>query len=141
MRRLGELHVHLHLLNVRINVAVYHQNIRPAIQVVVEKETSKPERQQGSAAHVRARRFINEQSLAFVVIEGNHLIREIRNHQTDIYATAAESFLCTIPACSTICSCRPSCSKDRSPATTAHSCQRPDRACRLCHNRPTRRWC
>src|SRR5713101_5472768 len=65
MRRLRVSHIHLNFLNVRINVAIRHQDIRPAVEVVVEKETSKPKRKQGSAAHFAAWRFIHKQAFAY----------------------------------------------------------------------------
>src|SRR6266404_6764555 len=45
-------------------------------------------------------------------------------------ATNESTLPCTIPACNTICSYHPSCSKDPLPATTAHNSQPPNTAVR-----------
>src|SRR5258708_1390618 len=79
MRRHGVFHIYLNALDVSIDVAVRYQNVWPAIEIVVEEKASKAESKQGSAADFRARSFVNEEAFAFVVIEREHLVREIRN--------------------------------------------------------------
>src|SRR5262249_50445766 len=48
MRRLGEFHVRLDFLNVRIDVAIHDENVLPAVEIVVEEKAAKTERKQGS---------------------------------------------------------------------------------------------
>ena len=74
----------LHFLNVVIDVAVGDENVLPAVEVVVKKEAAESQCQQGRAANFRARRFINKKTLAFVVIERNHLVREIGDEHTGV---------------------------------------------------------
>ena len=74
----------LHALDVCVDVPVRHEHIRPAVQVVIEKEASESERQQRRASNFRARRFVNEQSLSFVVIQRKHLVREIRDQYAGV---------------------------------------------------------
>src|SRR3989442_10609683 len=79
MRQLGVFHVYLHPLDVGVDVAVGHEDIRPAVVIVIKKETRKAEREQRSAADLRARRLVHKQSLSFVVVKRQHLIGEITN--------------------------------------------------------------
>src|SRR5580692_13211649 len=74
----------LHGFNLVFNMAIGDEDVLPSIVVVVKKETAKTKRQQRRASNFRARSFIHEQSIAFVVIERKHLVRKIRNDQTRI---------------------------------------------------------
>ena len=72
--RLGETYSLLHLFDSRIEMAVSHIHIEPAVEVIVEEETTEAERQQTFAAYFRLRRFVNEQAIPFVVVERHHLV-------------------------------------------------------------------
>ncbi len=86
MRRLGVAHALLHSLNLILDVAVGDENILPAIIVVIEKETSKSQRNQAGTPHLRLRGFIDEKSVAFVVIQRDHLIGEVTDQQAGMAA-------------------------------------------------------
>src|SRR5437773_10882780 len=73
MRRLGVFHIYLHALDVGADIAVGHENVRPAVIIVIKKEARKAEREQGRAANLRSRRFVHEQSLSLLVVERQRL--------------------------------------------------------------------
>src|SRR5437764_5919887 len=81
MRRHRVFYVGLHALNVGIDVAIGNENVGPAVQIVVEEKTAKAESEQGSAADFRARGFVDEESFPFVVVEREHLVREIGDQE------------------------------------------------------------
>src|SRR6267154_2508793 len=81
MRRHGVFHVGLHALNVGVDVAIGHENVGPAVEIVSEEKTAEAESEQGSAADFRARSFVDEESFSFVVIEREHLVREIGDQE------------------------------------------------------------
>ncbi len=74
MRRHGVFYVGLHALNVRINMAVGDENIRPTVEIVVEEKAAESQREERRASDIRARSFIDEQSLSLIMIERNHLV-------------------------------------------------------------------
>ncbi len=77
VRRHGVFDVGLHALDVAVDVAVGDEDVRPAVEIVVEEKTAEAEREQGSATDIGARGFVDEEAFAFVVIERNHLIGKI----------------------------------------------------------------
>src|SRR5258708_36781912 len=79
MRRLGIADTLLHALDGVFDVAIGDENIGPAVVVVIEEEAAEAERNQCGAADFRLRSFIDEQAVTFVVIERDHLIREVGN--------------------------------------------------------------
>src|SRR5260370_25197861 len=81
MRWHGVFDICLNALDVGIDVAVRYQNVWPAIEIVIKEEASESESEQGSAANFRAWSLVNEESFSFVVIEREHLVREIRNQE------------------------------------------------------------
>src|SRR5260370_2914473 len=82
MRRLAEGDSFLDSFNIAVKMAIGDEDIRPAIQVIVEKETSKTQSKQRCTSDRRARRFVHEQAIPFVVVQGHHLIGKV----TDYYA-------------------------------------------------------
>src|SRR5260370_41506517 len=81
MRGHGVLRVGLNALDVGGNVADRKENVRPAVEIIVEEKTSEAESEQGSTADFRAGRLVNEEAFSFVVIERKHLVREIGDEQ------------------------------------------------------------
>src|SRR6185312_9349595 len=71
----------LHFFDLVFDVAIRDQNVRPAIVVVIKKETTEAECDQSCAADFRARGLINEKSVALVVIQRKHLVGEITDDQ------------------------------------------------------------
>src|SRR5205814_6835823 len=67
----------LYMLDLVFNVAIGDKNIRPAVVVVIEEEASEAERDQRGTADFGLRSFVDEESVAFVVIERHHLIGEV----------------------------------------------------------------
>src|SRR5258708_6122545 len=81
MRWHGVFHVGLHTLDIRVDVAVRDQDVGPAIEIVIEEKAAEAESEQGSAADLRAWSFVDEESLTFVVIEREHLVRKISDQE------------------------------------------------------------
>ena len=75
------LDLRLHASDLLFDVAVGRENVGIAVQIVIEEEEPEGERQQAGAAHRRARRFIHEQAVAFVVIKAQHLVGKIADEQ------------------------------------------------------------
>src|SRR5260370_18882157 len=84
MRRHGVFDVGLHFLNFGIDVAVGDKNIGPAVEVVVKEEATEAERQQRGATDGGLRGLVNKQALAFIVVEGKHLIGKVGDHHAGI---------------------------------------------------------
>src|SRR5215831_12781972 len=79
MWRLSVLDPRLDTFDVLLDMSIGHEDIEPAIEVIIEKETSKTQREQRRAPNCRAWSFVDEQTVSFVVIEREHLIGEIRD--------------------------------------------------------------
>src|SRR5579872_7212600 len=77
MRWLGIAYALLNSLDRVFNMAIGDENILPAIVVEIEKETTKAQRYQSSSPHLRLGGFVDEQPVALVVIQRNHLIGEV----------------------------------------------------------------
>ena len=86
MRRLGISDALLHALDRVLDVAVGYENVRPAVVVVIEKEAAETERDQRGAAYFRLRSLVHEQSVAFVVIQREHLIGEVADDHAGMAA-------------------------------------------------------
>ncbi len=71
----------LHAADLLFDVAVGREDIGIAVQIVIEEEHAERQAQQAGAAHAGARRFIHEQAVAFVVIQAQHLVREVADQQ------------------------------------------------------------
>src|SRR5258708_33773715 len=67
-------------------MTVGDKNIRPAIVVKIEKEAAESESNQGRAAHFRLRRLVNEQSVALVVIQRDHLVGKVADDDAGVTA-------------------------------------------------------
>ena len=67
-------------------MTVGDENILPAVVVVIEKETAETQRDQCGPANFRLRRFVNEQSVALVVIERDHLVGKVADHDAGVTA-------------------------------------------------------
>ena len=74
MRRLGVADALLHALDLIFDVAVGDEDVGPAVVVVVEEEAAEAERDQRGAADFGAWSFVDEQTVAFVVVERKHLV-------------------------------------------------------------------
>ena len=77
VRRLGVLDALLNALDLVFDMAVGDEDVEPAIEVVVEEERRKAQRQQAAPANLRARRLVDEQAISFVVIQRQHLVGEV----------------------------------------------------------------
>ena len=53
----------------------------PSVQIVIEEKCAEGQAEQTRPAHRRGRSFIDKKSIAFVVIQPEHLIREIADKQ------------------------------------------------------------
>ena len=65
-------------------MAVGDENVGPAVEIIVKKEAAEAQSEQRGAADFRARRFINEEPFSFIVIERNHLVREIGDEHAGV---------------------------------------------------------
>src|SRR5258708_160185 len=85
MRRHGVFHVRLHALDIGVDVAICHQNIGPAVEIVIEEKAAEAESEQGSSADFRARSFVHEEPFSLVVIEREHLFTNFSNQMLSLY--------------------------------------------------------
>src|ERR1700757_2505063 len=81
MRRLVVTYPLLHFFDLIFDVAIGDQNVGPAVVVIIKKETAEAERDQGCTANFRAGSFVNKKSVAFVVIQREHLVGKIADNQ------------------------------------------------------------
>ena len=86
MRRLGVAHTLLHSLDFVFNVAVGDEDVGPAVVVVIEEEAAEAERHQGVAADLGLWGFVDEEAVALVVVERDHLVGEIADNQAGMAA-------------------------------------------------------
>src|SRR5260221_617224 len=77
VRRHGVFHVGLDALDVAINVSAGDEDVGPPVEIVVEEKAAETEGEQGRAADVGRRGFVDEEAFAFIVVERNHLIGKI----------------------------------------------------------------
>ena len=80
-RRLLVLHLRLHPPDLLLDVAVGREDVEVAVEVVVEEEDAERQRQQARAADGGRRRLVDEQLRALVVVEREHLVREVADEQ------------------------------------------------------------
>ena len=66
----------LDLFDVIFDVAIGDENIRMTVQIVIKEKTGEAKRQQAGMADLRPGRFVNKQSISFIVVKGHHLAIE-----------------------------------------------------------------
>src|SRR5258708_37635125 len=81
VRRLSVADALLYTLDLVFDVAVGDEDVLPAVVIVVEEKTAEAQSYERRAANLRARSFIHEQAVAFVVVEREHLVGKICNDQ------------------------------------------------------------
>ncbi len=69
----------LNMFDSAFQMTVGNENVEPAVQVEIEKETPETESQQAGAADSRTRRLIDKEAITLVMIEGKHLVGEVRD--------------------------------------------------------------
>src|SRR5437762_1330227 len=74
VRRLCVVHSLLNGLNLIFYMAVRHQDIRPAVEIIVKEKTAEPDREQARASELRSWGCIHKESVTLVVIEREHLV-------------------------------------------------------------------
>src|SRR5712691_1568865 len=67
----------LHPLDFIFDVTVGNEDVGPTIVIVIKEEATEAESNQGCAANFGTRRFVQEQAITLIVVEGKHLIGEI----------------------------------------------------------------
>src|SRR5689334_23196156 len=82
MRRLGVLNPVLNVLDRTLEMSIGDKDVEPAIEIVIEKETTEAKRQQTGASNSGTRRFVDKEAVALVVIQSEHLVGEIGNQHT-----------------------------------------------------------
>ena len=60
-------------------MTVCDEKVRLAVEIEVEEEQTKCKTQQSRATNRRTRSFVNEQAVAFVVVQAEHLSGEVSN--------------------------------------------------------------
>ncbi len=81
MRRLRVGDRRLHTIDVVLDVAVGHEDVQPAVQVEVEEEAAEGEGQEARLSDAGHRRVVDEQAASLVVVQGEHLVGEVADHQ------------------------------------------------------------
>src|ERR1700676_823154 len=87
VRRLRVADALLYALDLIFDVAVGDEDVLPAVVIVVEEETAEAERYERRTTDFRARSFIHEQAVAFVVVEREHLVCKICNDEAGAAGT------------------------------------------------------
>src|SRR5437879_6231328 len=82
----GVAHALLHAFDLVFDVAVGYEDVGPAIVVVVEEETAEAERDERRASDFGLRGFVDEQAVAFVVVERDHLIGKVADDDAGVSA-------------------------------------------------------
>src|ERR1700674_6105028 len=82
VRRLRIAYPLLHALDFVLDVSVGHENIGPAVVVVVKKETAEAQSHQGRAPDLRLRRLIHKEAVALIVVERKHLVGKVGDDKT-----------------------------------------------------------
>jgi hypothetical protein len=80
VRRLGVGDLRLHAVDVVGHVPADGEQVEPAVEVEVEEERREGQRQQRGLAERRRRRVVHEEPVALVVVEREHLVREVADH-------------------------------------------------------------
>src|SRR5262245_62618989 len=81
MSGLGVGNFALNFVDFIFDMTVGHEDIHPPIQVVVKKEAAKSQCKKTLVADLGNRRLVDEKRLPFVVIECEHLVREVADHE------------------------------------------------------------
>ena len=84
MWRLGIIDMFLHPVYCVFDMPIYHEGVKPAIQVIVEEKTAKAESKQTGAPQLGAGSFVHKQSDAFVVVESEHFVREVADEDARV---------------------------------------------------------
>src|SRR5690242_21187093 len=74
---LGVLYTLLNSLDFVLNVTVRNKNIGPSIEVIIKEEARETKGEQALSTDIRTRSFVDEQRVAFVVVERHHLIGKV----------------------------------------------------------------
>ena len=80
-RDLLVLHLRLHPRDLLLDVSVHGEDVVLPVEVVVEEEDAEGERQQAGAPDGGARRLVDEQPVALVAIQREHLVGEVADEQ------------------------------------------------------------
>src|SRR5579871_983813 len=86
MRRLRVAHALLYTFAFVFDVAVGDEDVGPAVVVVVEEEAGEAESDQGVASDFGLRSLVDEQAVALVVVEGDHLVGEVADQNARMTA-------------------------------------------------------
>ena len=86
VRGLGVADAFLHALDLVFDVAVGYEDVGPPVVVVVEEEAAEAERDERGASDFGLRGFVDEQAVAFVVVERNHLVGEVADDDAGVPA-------------------------------------------------------
>src|SRR5712664_3645883 len=86
MRRFSVADALLHAFDLVFDMAVGHEDVGPAVVVVVEEKAAEAEGDEGGASDFGLRGFIDEQAVAFVVIERDHLVGEVADDDAGVSA-------------------------------------------------------
>ena len=81
MRRLGVGDGRLHPVDVVLDVSVRDENVEPAVEIVIEEEAAEGEGEEARCADAGGRRVVDEQVPPLVVVQRQHLVREIADQQ------------------------------------------------------------
>src|SRR5215469_3491033 len=84
--RFGVADALLYAFDFVFDVTVSDEDVGPAIVVVIKEETGEAEGDEGVASDFGLRRFVDEQAVALVVIERNHLVGEVADQNTRVAA-------------------------------------------------------
>src|SRR5688572_20156263 len=71
----------LNAFDIHFDVAVGHEHVEPAIEIVVEEEATEAQGEKAGSPDFRTRRFVDKQPVTLIVIEREHLVGKVRNHQ------------------------------------------------------------
>src|SRR3954467_13172098 len=77
MRDLPVLYPRLNLFDLIFDMAIGDEQVGPTVKVVIKEEQAECKTQQAGTTNRRLRRLIDEQTIALVVIEAEHLAREV----------------------------------------------------------------
>jgi len=116
VRRLRVADLGLDLLDVVRHVAAHREDVEAAVEVEVEEERRKGEREQRGLPDRRGGRLVDEEAVALVVVQAQHLVREVPDQERRPAASAVVGRVRAhagarqvARACSRTCSCRRAC--------------------------------
>src|SRR5262249_38569839 len=82
LHRVGDLR--LNLVDVIGDVTVGHKEIRLAVEIIIEKEDAESQRKHCRLTDVRSGSLVNEQSLALIAEDGQHIVRKVADDNARI---------------------------------------------------------